>query len=661
MKLTTKLTKIAKLNMLLLAVAMTGCSSMSGKSSTSFWDGFGKKAETTEPSRTQALMRAGAEYLEKGELENAQTVFNTALKFDLKNAPLHFFNALTYQLKYEKGDADSYALAEAGYRTAIGLDTSLDVAHLQLGRLYMSSKKFTEAKKSFALAVDAKVKAPQEALFGMAQASLYSGDAATATWATAELEKLDWKDARLFRMKAFQAAVAKKPELVKTMLAQYTALEGNKDEARYVTGRLDQLLATKTSFRPGSDVMLAQAKTDEAKAEAKPEAKEEAKEEAKDEKKVDAGDPNARKNWFRCDLRPGPIYEKDAVNMNKTFELPVNDENITAPTLPAPCAGENPPVAIIEVTMIRTEESIRKSFGINLMDGLTLSKSLSFSAMGDTANQATQSANNLTNAGALAADATGAVTGGFLSYNLNIANSIYTKNEVIARPTLSAIDRLPSIFFSGATYSIIVGGINSGTLVDKPVGVALSVTPTFLDDDKILLSIRASRSFIEEQGNEKVALKQTRNAVNASALVSYGQTFVLNGLVERELDVTENGVPLLQDIPILQYFFKRSVTMDYSRQILTLVTVRKLVDSEDSIAKAKTKGGLMSSHKMSDQVQEYLDLQNNKPVLDEVLAGLRADNGLYTKLRQRDLIQESYGSKSIIKRLIEDIKDLAYF
>ena len=654
-------TKLTKFNMLLLAVAMTGCSSMSGKSSTSFWDGFGKKAETTEPSRTQALMRAGAEYLEKGELENAQTVFNTALKFDLKNAPLHFFNALTYQLKYEKGDAESYALAEAGYRTAIGLDTSLDVAHLQLGRLYMSSKKFTEAKKSFALAVDAKVKAPQEALFGMAQASLYSGDAATATWATAELEKLEWKDARLFRMKAFQAAVAKKPELVKTMLAQYTALEGNKDEARYVTGRLDQLLATKTSFRPGSDVMLAQAKTDEAKVEAKPEAKEEAKEEAKDEKKADAGDPNARKNWFRCDLRPGPIYEKDAVTMNKTFELPVNDENITAPTLPAPCAGENPPVAIIEVTMIRTEESIRKSFGINLMDGLTLSKSLSFSAMGDTANQATQSANNLTNAGALAADATGAVTGGFLSYNLNIANSIYTKNEVIARPTLSAIDRLPSIFFSGATYSIIVGGINSGTLVDKPVGVALSVTPTFLDDDKILLSIRASRSFIEEQGNEKVALMQTRNAVNASALVSYGQTFVLNGLVERELDVTENGVPLLQDIPILQYFFKRSVTMDYSRQILTLVTVRKLVDSEDSIAKAKTKGGLMSSHKMSDQVQEYLDLQNNKPVLDEVLAGLRADNGLYTKLRQRDLIQESYGSKSIIKRLIEDIKDLAYF
>ena len=143
--------------------------------------------------------------------------------------------------------------------------------------------------------------------------------------------------------------------------------------------------------------------------------------------------------------------------------------------------------------------------------------------------------------------------------------------------------------------------------------------------------------------------------------MSYGQTFVLNGLVEREIDSSSTGVPVLQDIPILQYFFKKAVTLDYNRQILTLVTVRKVVDSDESIAKAKNKAGLVSSHKMSDQVQEYLDLQNNMPVLDEVLAGLRADNGLYSKLRQRDLIQESYGSKNIIRRLIADIKDLAHF
>ncbi len=39
---------------------------------------------------------------------------------------------------------------------------------------------------------------------------------------------------------------------------------------------------------------------------------------------------------------------------------------------------------------------------------------------------------------------------------------------------------------------------------------------------------------------------------------------------------------------------------------------------------------------------------------------LRADNELYAKLRQRDLIQESYDPKSIIKKLISYIKDLAF-
>lgn len=639
-----------KFSILALCVAMTGCSSLPGKSA-NLWDGFGARPEKVDLSRTQALMKAGVEYLENGDYEKAHTLFNTALKFDLKNAPLHFFNALTYQLKYEKGDAESYALAEAGYKTAIGLDASLDVAHLQLARLYMANKKYVEAKKSFALAADAKVIEPQEPLFGMALASLYSGDAATAAWATAELDKLNWQDARFYRYKAFQSAVAKKPQLAKAMLAKYMAIEDNKAEARYVNGRLDQLLATKTTFRPGGDVILAQAKTDEAKPETKEAAKEESKE---DEKKAEAVDPNQRKNWFRCDLRPGPVYEKDTVTMNKAFELPANEENITAPTLPAPCAGELPPVAIIEVTMIRTEESLQKSLGINLLDGLNLAKSLTFSAAG----AVTQSDNNLYNT---VDSGAAALTAGYLNYSLNIANSIYTKNEVIARPTLSAIDRLPSIFFSGATYSIKVGGVNAATLVDKPVGVALSVTPTFLEDERILLSIRASRSFIEDTANSNVALMQTRNAVNATALVTYGQTFVLNGLVERELDSMSNGVPILQDIPILQYFFKRSVKLDYNRQILTLVTVRKLVDSDESIASAKNKSGLVSSHKMSDQVQEYLDLQKNKPVLDEVLAGLRADNGLYTKLRQRDLIQESATSKGVIQKIIDDVRSMVYF
>jgi hypothetical protein len=184
---------------------------------------------------------------------------------------------------------------------------------------------------------------------------------------------------------------------------------------------------------------------------------------------------------------------------------------------------------------------------------------------------------------------------------------------------------------------------------------------TFLPNDQILLSIRASRSFIEENNSPDVALLQTRNSVNGTALLNYGQTFVMNGLVEREKDEVRSGVPILEDIPILQYFFNKTINLDYNRQILTLVTVRRLVDSDESIAKTKNKTGLISAHKLSSQVQEFMDLQNNVPVLDEVIHGLRNDNSLYTRLRQRDMIQDAYGSKGLLHKIIHDLKDMAYY
>jgi Flp pilus assembly secretin CpaC len=158
-------------------------------------------------------------------------------------------------------------------------------------------------------------------------------------------------------------------------------------------------------------------------------------------------------------------------------------------------------------------------------------------------------------------------------------------------------------------------------------------------------------------------LNLTRNTVNAAALIRFGQTFVLNGLIEREKDQTQNSVPVLGEIPILQYFFKRQVTVDFNRQILTLITVRKLVDSDDARDKVKSADGKssISLHKLSDEVDEFMKLQNNKPVLDEVLSGLKKDNFLFRKLSKRDLIQESYGSQRFLDRMIGDIKEMLYF
>jgi tetratricopeptide (TPR) repeat protein len=654
--------KSHSLSALCLALLVSGCSSINGDFGFgSFIKDLGNKSQQAEPTRTQSLLKAGAEYLQKGEIDKAQAVFNTGLKFDLNSAALHFFNAFAYQLKYEKGEMDSFAAAEAGYRTAIGLDATLDVAYVQLGKLYMSSANYIEAKKAFALAVDSKQKTPYEGLFGLAQAAMLSGDAQTAVFATTKLDELKWQDPRLFRVKALLAAMAKQPQQAADMLERYSALEKNKKEMRYVSTRVDQLLAMKTSYQSGDknelkprDILLAQAKTEESADKGK---------DAAADKKTTAAEPSEeRKNWFRCDPRPAPVSEKDITPLMNNGTLPINDENANAATLPAPCVGEKPPSAMIEVTMIRTEETIQKSYGINLLDGLNLGRSLTQATDG-TITKTSQLYNTL----GASTDATvvgaAAVNTGMLNYSLNIANSLYQKNEVIARPTLAAVDRLPSVFFSGGNLSVKVQGAAGGisALVDKSIGVVLSVTPTFLDDEYVMLNIRASRSFVEDSPNRDVALHLTRNSINAAALVKFGQTFILNGLIEREKDQTQNGVPVLQDIPVLQYFFKRSVTLDYNRQILTLITVRKLVDSDESASKASGTKGTLSTHKLSDEVDEFMGLQNNKPVMDEVIAGLKKDNFLYKRLSQRDVLQDSYGSQKFLDRIIMDLKEMLYF
>jgi Tfp pilus assembly protein PilF len=644
--------KLHSLSALCFAVLISGCSSINGELGfSSLIKDFGNKSQQAEPTRTQVLLKAGAEYLQNGEVDKAQAVFNTGLKFDLNNAALHFFNAFAYQLKFENGEIDAFANAEAGYKTAISLDSTLDVAYLQLGRLYTSNTKYVDAKKAFALAVDAKPKNPQEALMGLTQVSMLSGDTETAIWAVSKLDAIEWKDPRLYRAKAFLAAVAKQPALASEMIEHYSHLEKNKKESRYLSTRVDQLLAMKTSLQTGDknetrprDIILAQAKTEEASDKGK---------EAPAEKKAEAPSQE-RKNWFRCDTRPAPIAEKDATPLLDNGHLPITEENAHAVTLPAPCPGEMPPSAIIEVTMIRTEEAIQKSFGVNLLDGLTLGRSI----LQDNAGTITKASNLFNNGG------TTPVTTGFLSYSMNIANSLYTKNEVIARPTLAAVDRLPSVFFSGGNYSISVKGTNSSVLVDKQTGVALSITPTFVDEEHVMINVRASRSFKEESPDAtNIPLVLTRNTVNAAALIRFGQTFVLNGLVEREKDQTQNFTPILGEIPVLQYLFKRQVTVDFNRQILTLITVRKLVDTDDSRDKAKLSdgGATLSLHKLSDEVDEFMKVQNNKPVLDEVLSGLKKDNFLFQKLSRRDLIQESYGSKKFLDRIIGDLKDMLYF
>lgn len=119
-----------------------------------------------------------------------------------------------------------------------------------------------------------------------------------------------------------------------------------------------------------------------------------------------------------------------------------------------------------------------------------------------------------------------------------------------------ALDRRSSRFFSGqAVVAGLPGGTYGGSsFIEIPAGVELVVVPAFIDPDTILLSVRASRSTFEPQGQTQIGFTNqvltARNTVTASVLMKLGETLILSGNTERETDRQANQVPLLAELPI---------------------------------------------------------------------------------------------------------------
>jgi hypothetical protein len=384
---------------------------------------------------------------------------------------------------------------------------------------------------------------------------------------------------------------------------------------------------------------------------------------------------NPRRAWFQCQTAPSfgaPAMGGGAMMANVMMGgQSGGEETSPLPALPVPCEGEGPPrTVMIDAVMMRTEDQVSRSYGLNLLQGLTGF----FGAVATSASGGNFGVQPLqrTNFFGLGGQGSGSSNAAALSYSLNIANATTNRNEVLARPTLLAIDRLPSTFFAGSTVSIAVVGPagGSGQLVDKQIGTSFSVTPTFIDDDTVLLAVKAVRSFVEPPaaGTTGVSLSTSRNAVNSNLVVKYGQTVIISGLTERQLIRGDAGVPVLQDIPGIQYMFSSKSNTDFFRTVVVMITPRRPVRSDADIAgvaaekKRREETGVSQNKQYAFywRIDEYAKtLQKYAPNLDSAIDTLDT-NVLFKSFKGSDLVDTNWSTKSRLKVILHDIGGLLF-
>jgi len=619
-------------------------------------------ARNAEVRIPRLLVTEGMMRLRARQYEDASRIFNAGLKFAPDDARLHFLNGLTYHLLYQRGDEGARELAATGYDTALALEPAHYPAALQLGRLEYEAKRYGAAVEAFQRAADIDP-ASGEAHLGVAMAAYYAQDLERAKAAVLKAAPLLKDSAAALQAEALILAGAGDGATARQAVVRYDALVADPGLRTHLRQRVDQWqnwhasLPARTPEAAGpAPLILAQASGPAIPA-----------------GMLDGGVARSKEpalpRWTECDtaassLAPSPYGASP-------YGSPTSaDETAALPALPVPCKGGLPRMAVFDVAIVRTEDNASTSYGVNLLNGLTYVFSRARTVT-DTVTRPTTGAETRTitltrtRSDALSNPNTGAG----LAYSLNIANATDSRSEVLAQPSLLALDRQSSTFFSGRNITLGIAGQAGGasTFTDRPVGVSLSVTPTFVDDDTMLVSARAARSFVEQvDGNVAFgqSMQTSRNSVSANVLLRYGQTLILSGLVEQEVQRATDGVPVLQDIPLLQYLFRNRTTQTFRRSVLVLITPRKPQNEQEIAAVQAAARGASADAERDARLRALADSARAGQAPGSGVARAydhALQSRLFLQFRAGDMRPDDWSATGRLERFFDQLGGMLYF
>lgn len=588
-----------------------------------------------------ASIHPGAEksmaLLANRQSKEANTELNRALARTPADANLHFLNGLAYrQMSQQSGQAVS-ELAETGYRLALEFDPNHWLAAWHLGLLQLEQHQYAEARKTLAAASRLQPRNPDIQL-ALAGSAYLASDAPVALWAAENTLKMRPGDAEALRIAALSSAA----------LGMDSGTQAFSEQLRSIRPADTEILADRIEAWKRIYAQAGNTDSTTRTGDAQP-----APPTQPTPPPAAPTEPGPlAPGWSSCPQGNDSSSSNWSSSSNSWSSGSSGDATEKLQALPSPCRGVPlPRMAVVDVTLIRTQETTGYSQGMNLLDGLkvVLNGSREYNSSNSPSKTVTRSL-GLPQAG--------------ITYSLNIFSAGDTIADVIARPSLLALDRTPATFFSGSTVSVAMTGQYGGSLSDKNIGVSLSVTPTFIDNEQLLLSVKGARSFIEPaqfDGFEQ-AITTSNNIVSTNVIMRFGDTLILSGLREREYVKSKEGVPLLRDIPVLQYLFSTHADFDYAQHVLILITPRKPSTLAETERAAQAYLRTPEPQNELDEVgtDAWGSMRTRRPNLEAIMAKLQLSR--YRKeFRTGDLSIRRFAPSPSLERVLQDVKYMLYY
>ncbi len=186
-----------------------------------------------------------------------------------------------------------------------------------------------------------------------------------------------------------------------------------------------------------------------------------------------------------------------------------------------------------------------------------------------------------------------------------------TNVQVLSTPRILALNNEQARILVGSAVpftSSTLTGLNAfvnQVVQFRNVGTQLTVVPTVNNDGYVTFRVLQEVSALSAQtiaAAQNAPVITTREA-ETSAIVKTGHTVVIGGLIGESEQVTESGVPILKDVPLLGYLFKsRRVARSRTEIAIFLTPYVVYTDEQADSLMQRERGRLRDSRQKIDSM-----------------------------------------------------------
>jgi type IV pilus assembly protein PilQ len=152
------------------------------------------------------------------------------------------------------------------------------------------------------------------------------------------------------------------------------------------------------------------------------------------------------------------------------------------------------------------------------------------------------------------------------------------RGKVVSSPRVITADKKKAVISQGTEIPYQTAAASGATTIAfKPAVLELSVTPRITPDDRIIMDLEVKKDSVGQIFANIPSIDTKK--VTTQVLCDNGDTIVLGGIFEQTTRTTIEKVPVLGDIPVVGYLFKRTVRQDDKTELLIFVTPKIVKDT----------------------------------------------------------------------------------